>query len=209
VLDQSATIQAYLAATAARQPTPGGGSVAALTGALAVALAEMAVNYSIGKKDLAAYQSALKTTLAELTRARGVLTVLMAEDQDAFTVLSAARKMPEGTPKRKEIINAALAACISAPQAVAATALATLELCERILPAVNIHLLSDLAIAADLATATVRCAIYNVKINLPQIADAGARASIDEETHHTLVRTLAVIQRLSPAIWKRQQGVRA
>ena len=44
MLDQSATIQAYLAATAARQPTPGGGSVAALTGALAVALAECCIS---------------------------------------------------------------------------------------------------------------------------------------------------------------------
>ncbi|MGA2232685.1 MAG: cyclodeaminase/cyclohydrolase family protein [Tepidisphaeraceae bacterium] len=205
MLDQTATIQAYLAATAARQPTPGGGSVAALTGALAAALAEMAVNYSIGKKDLADFQPQLKQALAQLTRARLVLTELMAEDQDAFTVLSAARKLAENTPKRKEIIAAALAACIGAPQAVAATALATLELCEQILPAVNPHLLSDLAIAADLATATVRCAIYNVKINLPDVPDAGARATIDQETHHTLVRTLAVIQRLSPAIWKRQQ----
>ena len=50
--DATHTIEAFLAATAARHPTPGGGSVSALTGALAAAMGEMVLNYSVNKKGL-------------------------------------------------------------------------------------------------------------------------------------------------------------
>src|SRR4051812_18812327 len=55
--DQHHTIESFLAAAAAKQPAPGGGSVAALAGALAASMGEMVINYSLGKKNLAAYES--------------------------------------------------------------------------------------------------------------------------------------------------------
>ena len=64
---RESTIGAFLNAAAARQPAPGGGSVTALAGALAAAMGEMVLNYSVGKKDLAAHQDELKTVLAEFT----------------------------------------------------------------------------------------------------------------------------------------------
>jgi formiminotetrahydrofolate cyclodeaminase len=203
MLDQSATLEQFLAATAARQPTPGGGAVSALVGALAASLTEMVVNYSIGKKDLAAFDAELKTALAEMTRARQLLCGLMTEDQAAYTALSAAKKLPADAPRRQEIFNAALQACLNAPQAIAASSLAILAICDRIVEKVNPHLLSDLAIAADLATATVRCAIYNVKVNMSELADPAALAAMEDSNHKMLVRALGLIQRVSPAIWNR------
>jgi formiminotetrahydrofolate cyclodeaminase len=192
VLDQTATIDAFLTATAAAQPTPGGGSVAALTGALAAALGEMVLNYSVNKKDLAAHQPELKTVLAELTRARGLLLGLMAEDQQAYAALSAARK--EG---RQSDVAAALAACLSAPQAVAATALAILELCDRIAEKVNRHLFSDLAICADLAMATVRSSMHNIRVNLADVSDGAQRAAVVHNSGLTFSHALTIIQRFS------------
>ena len=52
MFDRTTSIDAFLSATAAKQPTPGGGSVAALAGALSSAIGEMVLSYSIGKKDL-------------------------------------------------------------------------------------------------------------------------------------------------------------
>ena len=75
--DHKTTIHDFLNATAAKQPTPGGGSVTALCGALAAAIGEMVLNYSVGKKDLAQHQDDLKTGLSELTRARALLLGLM------------------------------------------------------------------------------------------------------------------------------------
>jgi len=79
--DSSHTIAEFVAATAAKQPVPGGGSVAALVGALGAALGEMVVNYSIGKKYLEPFADELTAALAELTRARSVMLQLMNEDQ--------------------------------------------------------------------------------------------------------------------------------
>src|SRR3954454_12967740 len=92
--DQSHTIDAFLTAAAAKQPAPGGGSVTALAGALAASMGEMVVNYSLGKKNLAPHQPALTASLKELTNARNVLLMLMAEDQAAYEAMTALRKLP-------------------------------------------------------------------------------------------------------------------
>lgn len=191
MLDQTATIEAFLAATAAAQPTPGGGAIAALAGTLAAALGEMVLNYSVNKKDLAAHQAELKTVLAELTQARRLLLGLMIEDQDAYAALSAARKAGQTTE-----LAVARAACLAAPRAVAATALAVLELCDRVAGKVNKHLLSDLAICAELAMATVRSSMHNIRINLADVPAAG-RAGIEESGSQLMSHALAAIQRFS------------
>ena len=79
--DANATIDGFLTALAAKQPAPGGGSVAALAGALAAAMGEMVLNYSVGKKDLAAHEPALREALTELTRARAMLLELLIENE--------------------------------------------------------------------------------------------------------------------------------
>lgn len=203
MLDESSTIAAFLEATAARQPTPGGGGVTALTGALAAAIGEMVVNYSLGKKGLEAYQDELRPAVEELTRVRKMMLALMAEDQAAYATLTAARKLPTTVPDRDEQIRAALRSSIAAPQAMAATAVAVLELCDRIINFVNFYLLSDLAVSADLAMATARCAIYNVRVNLPDVADRAERQRVESTVSHVLGRAAVLIQRVAPRIWER------
>src|SRR3954467_14635955 len=97
MFDRNTTIDTFLRATAAKQPTPGGGSVAALAGALAAAMGEMVLNYSVGRKQNSpdADQS-MRVVLAEFTRARQLLLELMREDQLAYESLTAARKLPPG-----------------------------------------------------------------------------------------------------------------
>ena len=201
--DQNSTIKQFLDAAAAKQPTPGGGSVTALAGALAATMGEMTVNYSIGKKGLEPFEGELKPALAEYHRAREVLAQLMAEDQQAYAALTAARKLPEGSPERASQLPAALTACIRGPQAIAATAVAVLELCDRVVNFVNPWLLSDLAVCADLSMATVRCAVYNVRVNLPDIADVAERQKIEGATFELLSRAGLLIQQVSPRIWAR------
>src|SRR5258706_2399056 len=100
MFDSKTSLSDFLSATAARQPAPGGGSVTALVGALAAALGEMVINYSIGRKGLESHQSNLKSAVAELTRARRMLLDLMVEDQSAYELLSSLRKLPAGSPER-------------------------------------------------------------------------------------------------------------
>src|SRR5437764_5460642 len=150
MFETSTPLDQFLDAAAAKQPAPGGGSVTALVGALAAAMGEMVVNYSVGKKDLSEHQPMFHQALAELTRARALLLELMVEDQAAFEALTAARKACNNIGDRDAGFAAALLLCIRIPQSIGATALAVLELCARLVPLANKYLLSDLAVSAEL-----------------------------------------------------------
>ena len=201
--DRNTTIAAFLDAAAAKQPAPGGGSITALVGALSAAMGEMVVNYTVDKKAYLAHREELTTVLEELRRARGLMLDLMVEDQLAYEALTAARKEPEGSPQRNERLPPALLASIRTPQAVAATAAAVLGLCDRLVEISNHYLLSDLAVSADLAMATVRCAIYNVRVNLADVTDPAERQSAEAELGQVLAHAALLIQRVSPRIWAR------
>ena len=201
--DATTTIGDFLRAAAAKQPAPGGGSVAALAGALAASMGEMVLNYSVGKKSLAAYEPELKSALAELTRARALLLQLMVEDQQAYEALTTAKKLPESSPARQADFDVALLASIRVPQAMGATALAILELADRLVDKVNPYLLSDLAVSCELAMATVRCAVYNVRANLPDVADPADRKKIEQTASQLLAHATPIVQRAVPRIWGR------
>ena len=201
--DASTPVEKFLDAAAAKQPTPGGGSVTALVGALAAAMGEMTVNYSVGKKTLEPHQDTLRASLAELHRARQLLIGLMVEDQDAYAALTAARKMPGGSPDCEKQFAIALLACVRVPQAMGAACTAILERCDSIVDSVNYHLLSDLAVCADLAMAGTRCSVYNVRVNLGDLTDGAERERIETATERVLFHAAGVIQRVSARIWER------
>ena len=203
IYDASTTIDGFLSATAARQSTPGGGSVTALVGALAAATGEMVINYSIGKKGLEAFEDELKPALAEITRARMVLLELMVEDQAAYEAASNLRRLPSDSAERKDKLPAAILACVRTPQAIAATSVAILERCDRLVNFTNYYLLSDLAVAADLSMAAIRCAIYSVRANLKDLADPADRRDAETTIGQILSRAVLLIQSVAPRIWER------
>ena len=201
--DSTHTLAQFLEGTAARQPAPGGGSVSALAGALAAAIGEMVVNYSIGKKGLEAHQPSLRSAVVELHRARQMMLELMVEDQSGYQALTETRKLPPSSPEYQTQYPAALLAAIRVPQAIAATATAILDLSDRLTDIVNFHLLSDLAVCAELAMATVRCGIYNVRVNLSAVQDRGVHDRINADVEQMLSRATELIRKISPRIWQR------
>jgi formiminotetrahydrofolate cyclodeaminase len=203
MFDRTTTIDSFLSATAAKQPTPGGGSVAALAGALASAIGQMVLSYSIGKKDLLPFTETLKSAAQELQQAREVLLRLMVEDQEAYAELTATRKLPTDSPERIQRLPIAVQACIRCPAAVGATAVAILKLCDQVVEIVNPWLLSDLAVCADLAMATVRSATYNVRVNLSSIESVPERHEIQSDTDLMLSHAKVLIQQVGPRIWSR------
>ncbi len=207
--DPTTPIERFVDAVAARRPTPGGGSVAALTGALAAAMGEMVVNYSLGRKGLEAHQNELKTSIEQLRKARSMLLGLMVEDQAGYDALTAARKLPESDPQRAGRFAAALLACIRGPQSIAAAAAEILRIVETLVDRVNPWLLSDLAVCADLAMATCRSAGHNVRVNLCDVADESERMSFQNMTDAVLAHALERIQRISPRIWARHAASRS
>ncbi|HVT88293.1 MAG TPA: cyclodeaminase/cyclohydrolase family protein [Tepidisphaeraceae bacterium] len=202
--DKTQSIEEFLNAAAAKQPTPGGGAVAALTGALAASMGEMVLNYSVNKKDLAEHQPDLQRALTELNRARQALLELMVEDQAGYETLTAIRKLPATDPQREAKFNVAVAVCIQVPQAIGATAVAILHVCERVVDISNKFLLSDLAVCAELAMATVRCAAYNVRVNLGDLPDANERARLEATCARQIVDCGGVVRNIIARIWARQ-----
>jgi formiminotetrahydrofolate cyclodeaminase len=203
VYDKTSTIKQFLTAAGAKQPTPGGGSVAALAGALAASMGQMVVNYSVGKKGLEQHAAALNLAVSEFERAGELMLELMVEDQSAYESLSAARKLPPDSPNRTQTLAEALIDCVMVPLTIAATAVSILDLCGPLVEKVNRWLLSDLAVATDLAMATTRCSLYNVRVNLPEIADEKERHRIESTGEELQSRGLSLIQQISPRIWKR------
>jgi formiminotetrahydrofolate cyclodeaminase len=201
--DQSTPIDAFITAAAAKQPVPGGGAITALVGALASSMAEMALAYTIGKPAVAAQEPRLRSAIDQLARARHLFLQLLLEDQHAFTALSESGKLPKTHPDRDAQYAAALLACIRVPQSIAAAALAVLDIADSVAELANVRLLSDLAVSADLAIATVRCAVHNIRANLPMIVDTTERDGIDAGASQLLNRAKAAIQAFEPKFQRR------
>ena len=190
--DANTTIESFLAAAAAKQPTPGGGAVTALAGALAASMGEMVLQYSVAKKDLAAHAALNAEVLAELTRARGVLLELMAEDQAVFAELTAAKKAGGETATYVD-------ACIAVPQTIGITALAILDLANRVAGTSNKYLLSDLAACGELAMAAIRSAVHSVRANLNDVP-AERKTELNAECERLIGRGVTAIRSLMAAI---------
>ncbi|MGN6505525.1 MAG: cyclodeaminase/cyclohydrolase family protein [Tepidisphaeraceae bacterium] len=197
MMDRSSSLEAFVSAAAAKQPTPGGGSVAALVGALAACMGEMVLNYSVGKKDLAEHAAVNQRHLDELHRARKMLLELVVEDQAVFQAYSDAKKAGQDLT---ELTNA----CIRVPQTIGAMALAILEIANAVVATSNKWLLSDLAVCGELAMATIRCAIHNVRVNLPSMEEAVRRQGIEADCEQLLRRGIAQVRPLIEAIHARQ-----
>ena len=155
----------FLTDIAARTPTPGGGSVAASAGALAVSLGCMVLEYTIGKPRFAEHDAGLRAALAELKAASESFARLMAEDMRAYEAVVAARKLDAVAQA------AANAHAISVPLEILTLAAKVAGLLDGIQPTTNPHLSGDLRAATILACAAADAAACTVRDNLPNISD--------------------------------------
>jgi methenyltetrahydrofolate cyclohydrolase len=172
------SVREFVAATAAKHPTPGGGSVAALCGALATSLAAMALEYTAGKKAFAAHDGEIRAALEQFKRAAEMLQELMVEDVAAYDALNTLLKLPEPERLKHPNYTATVVAAIRTPQAAAGFAMNVLERCATLLDKTNKMLLSDLGIAAVYAHATVHASEMNVLVNLPLLPSREEAAGV-------------------------------
>lgn len=190
-LDSSATLDVFLSAAAAKQPIPGGGAVAALVGALASAMGEMVLNYSVGKKDLNEYHEHNTEALQELQKARHLFQSLMVEDQQAYLAFSQARKAQADPQTLQQRVKT----CVQVPLTIATVALQVLRIAVRVAHTSNRWLLSDLAVCGELAMATLRCGIHNVRINLPELPES-QRTEYERECQHLHIQAVDAVKQL-------------
>jgi len=180
-------LSAYLADAADKKPAPGGGSVAALVGALASTMASMAANFTAGKEKFAAVEPQVQANLKRLAEARRKFLDLMHRDMDAYGGVLAAYRLPKGTDAervaRQAAVQEALGQSLLVPLKVTKVAIQVLEASEQLANIANPNLLSDVAVAAVLAEATFAAGRINVEVNLNGLEDqelvASTRAELD------------------------------
>ncbi|MFH0982831.1 MAG: cyclodeaminase/cyclohydrolase family protein [Planctomycetota bacterium] len=174
---------AFLNAVAAREATPGGGSVAAAAGALAVALARMVTAYSAAKVSGAEDTDPVRQDADRLAHADRMLRQLVNEDAAAYRAYTTARK--SGEPAE---LARARAVAIAVPLEVAAVAGAALGIMDQFKELSNRNLISDLGVAAVLTEACVRAAAYNVRVNLRDAPQADPKGEVPHELERLLER---------------------
>ena len=106
------SIDEFLARLASKDPTPGGGSAAAIMGAMGAALISMVCNVSFGKKGYEAAEPELREVCAQSEALRSRLTAMVAEDVSAFGELMAAYKLPKETDEEKQRRSLAIQASL-------------------------------------------------------------------------------------------------
>lgn len=167
------TVRSLLDRVSAKTPTPGGGTVAPIVGALASALARMVVEYSRGRADLKPHEHTLDEALGELARAQAMLVELADEDAAAYDALRTAMKMSKDQPDRSARIEGMARACAQPPLATIATCSCVLAALEGLCGKINPHLRSDMAIAAVLTDAAARASRWTVAANAPLAGASG------------------------------------
>lgn len=170
------TVAEFLDELASQAPVPGGGSGAALVGALGAALASMVCNLTVGKPKYADVQDEIRALLAQTEALRARLTALIDEDVAVYHRLSSAYKMPKDTDEQKAARTAAIQDILrdatKVPMQIAEACVEVLRLCKPIAEKGNVGAVSDAGVAALLAEAALRSAALNVLINLAAIKDA-------------------------------------
>lgn len=204
----SLTVRDYAAKLAAGEPTPGGGSAAALVGALAAALAEMAGNFTAGREKFAAVEADVRALLAQLESQRQRLLDLTDADADAYAAVGAAYGLPRASDDEKAArataIEDALKSAAAVPLAVTEACAEIIALLEPLRASANPNLLSDVACAASLAAAALRTAWLNVEINLSSLKDTAfiesTRALTDARLAAGEFEARAVFDRIATTI---------
>ncbi|MBQ8690555.1 MAG: cyclodeaminase/cyclohydrolase family protein [Phascolarctobacterium sp.] len=167
--------QEFLEKLASNAPTPGGGGGAAMAGALAVALASMVGNLTVGKEKFAQHEVEVQELLVKADALRLELLNLVNADAEVFNSFMACYRLPKNTDEEKQARNQAIQnaakEAAEVPLKIAESCLEIMKLAERIAIIGNPGAITDAAVSAIMARAALRSAVYNVVVNLKLIKD--------------------------------------
>ncbi|MDR3349847.1 MAG: cyclodeaminase/cyclohydrolase family protein [Acidaminococcales bacterium] len=189
----------FLRALASGEPVPGGGAAAALCGALAAALCEMAANLTLGKKQ---GEEGVKELAAAANQLRLEQESLMEADAAAFQRLSEIRKLPqtngEGQIRRGKLLEDALAGASEPPLCVMAAAAESVSLLERLEKVAVPGIKSDLGVSALLGRAALLGAALNLRANTKLFKDREKADTFNEKAEK-----LEIFAEKAEALYKR------
>ena len=175
------TLDGWLDDLAGGGPVPGGGSAAALAGALAAALVAMVARLTVGRKSYAGVQQRVAEILAEADALRAQLRRLVDDDAAAYAKVSAAYRLSKDDPRRAQAADEALVGAAQTPLAMARGAARLLALAQEIGTIGNRNARSDAKVGEVLARAALSGAVENVRVNVGSLSEPGLGKSLLEE----------------------------
>jgi glutamate formiminotransferase/formiminotetrahydrofolate cyclodeaminase len=185
-------------------PAPGGGSIAALAGALGSALASMVVNLSIGKGEYDSRYPELCRLAEKAQDIKDELVRAIDADTEAFNEVLAGIRMAKDTPEqiaiRSTIIRAGYKTAAEVPLKTAGLCREVLDLCQQAADIGNQAVMSDAGVGALMAYAGVQGAIHNVRINLPHTKDEAFIAKMQEKLGSLLSESKAICESIQQQV---------
>jgi methenyltetrahydrofolate cyclohydrolase len=179
-------LERFFAELASEAPTPGGGTAAAVAGALGAALTEMVAALTLSKEKFASAHGAMRSISEAARRAREEFSKLAREDATAYDAVVAARRLPKETEDQKgarqEAIQVANRRATEVPMRTARLAASLLSALPELVEKGNPNALSDAGSAAILLESAVESALLNVGINLPGVSDAAFVGQMQKDT---------------------------
>ena len=183
----SRSLTDVLKVSASSEPTPGGGSVAAIAAAFAASMAAMVGNLTIGKKKYRDVEPQVTTLRDRALCLMNRMEELVDSDMQQFRRFIEYYKMPAATDEEKErkdhLIQEALEGATETPLEIARACLEILKVVDEVAPIGNTMAISDAGVSAYLAEAALRAALLNVDVNLPSLKDEAfvRKAQSDKE----------------------------
>lgn len=187
-------------------PAPGGGSAAALEGALGAALTAMVCSLTIGKKKYAEFEELAAEAQKKAADLKARFVDVMDRDTEAFNVVSAAFGMPKATDEEKAARSAAiqkgLEGCTKTPFEMMELAVETLELTASILGKSNDSAASDLGVSALSLRAAIQGAWLNVLINIGSLKNKELAEDYRKKGEALLAKALPLADQIYDTVVK-------
>jgi formiminotetrahydrofolate cyclodeaminase len=184
------TVSQLLAALASPEPTPGGGTAAAIAGAMGTSLLVMVAGLAKSKNNTDDEKAALATALAAIAPITARLTELADADAASFDAVMAAYRLPKTNDQEKaartQVIQAALRGATEIPLETLRACAAALGHATTVADNGNPSADSDVGVAIGLLKAAAAGAAANVRINLEGLKDEGFKAATEAETARLL-----------------------
>ena len=196
------TIKEFINKIISNDPVPGGGSVSALNGALAGALAAMVANLTIGRKKYAEVNDIMVELSSRFEKLSSRLIEDVDRDSDAYNRVFAAFKMPKDTDEEKQVRSEAIQRetkyAAQVPMEVARAVYEVLPMIDTVAQKGNSNAVTDACVSMMCARTAILGALLNVRINLTSIKDEAFVNAMREEADtieaHTILQEQALLE---------------
>jgi glutamate formiminotransferase/formiminotetrahydrofolate cyclodeaminase len=204
VVSGGESLSGFLASVASSNPVPGGGSVAAHTGALGAALAQMVAVLTVGKKKYAAVDAEMKEVALKAVALGNRLSALVKRDAEAYSLVSEAYKLPkepaEAAARRTDAVTTALMKAAEVPLETARASVEVAQIAAQVAEKGNENAVTDAGVAALLAEAACKGADYNVRVNVLALEDRSKGEHLARESRELVKKVVALASRVTQRV---------